>query len=233
MSELRQKPTVIDDMKTLFSPLKGVMGIAAALAFGLFMTSANVAEPQPELAIGSKAPLADVLMMNVNGTQMSLNTAAGPNGLLVVFSCNTCPFVVGNGEKSDGWEGRYNATARFAKENGVSMVLVNSNEAKRDNHDSMEAMKSHAKENSYGMPYLLDANHQLADAFGALKTPHVYLFDGDMNLVYRGSIDDNVSDADAVTERYVQDAIAAVAAGKPVTVSETKAIGCSIKRVSK
>lgn len=220
-------------MNFLLSPIKGALGVASALALGVFMTSAGLAEPQPELAIGSKAPLADVLMMNVNGTQMSLNTAAGPNGLLVVFSCNTCPFVVGNGEKSDGWEGRYNETAIFAKENGVSMVLVNSNEAKRDNHDSMDAMKVHARTNNYGMPYLLDANHQLADAFGALKTPHVYLFDGDMNLVYRGSIDDNVSDAGAVSERYVQDAITAVANGKPVGVAETKAIGCSIKRVSK
>ena len=220
-------------MNFLLSPIKRALGVASVLALGVFMTSAGIAEPQPELAIGSKAPLADVLMMNVNGTQMSLNTAAGPNGLLVVFSCNTCPFVVGNGEKSDGWEGRYNETARFAKENGVAMVLVNSNEAKRDNHDSMDAMKAHVKDNNYGMPYLLDANHQLADAFGALKTPHVYLFDGDMNLVYRGSIDDNVSDAEAVSERYVQDAITAVANGKPVGVAETKAIGCSIKRVSK
>lgn len=220
-------------MNTFLSPFKGALGVAVALSFGLFLTSANIAEPQPELAIGSKAPLADVMMMNVNGTQMSLNSAAGPNGLLVVFSCNTCPFVVGNGEKSDGWEGRYNETAVFAKENGVSMVLVNSNEAKRDNHDSMDAMKVHARENNYGMPYLLDANHQLADAFGALKTPHVYLFDSNMNLVYRGSIDDNVSDADAVSEHYVQDAITAVANGKPVATAETKAIGCSIKRVSK
>ena len=154
-------------MNFLLSPIKGALGVASALALGVFMTSAGLTEPQPELAIGSKAPLADVLMMNVNGTQMSLNTAAGPNGLLVVFSCNTCPFVVGNGEKSDGWEGRYNETAIFAKENGVSMVLVNSNEAKRDNHDSMDAMKVHARTNNYGMPYLLDANHQLADAFGA------------------------------------------------------------------
>lgn len=220
-------------MNSFLSPFKGALGVAVALSFGLFLTSANLAEPQPELAIGSKAPLADVMMMNVNGTQMSLNSAAGPNGLLVVFSCNTCPFVVGNGEKSDGWEGRYNETAIFAKENGVSMVLVNSNEAKRDNHDSMDAMKVHARENNYGMPYLLDANHQLADAFGALKTPHVYLFDSNMNLVYRGSIDDNVNDADAVSERYVQDAITAVTNGKPVAVAETKAIGCSIKRVSK
>ena len=220
-------------MNVLNPPRKGAVGIACALALGFFMTSAGIAEPQPELAIGSKAPLAEGLMMNVNGKEMSLNSAAGPNGLLVVFSCNTCPFVVGNGMKSDGWEGRYNETASFAKENGVAMVLVNSNEAKRYNHDSMEAMKAHAKENKYGMPYLLDANHELADAFGALKTPHVYLFDGDMALVYRGSIDNNVSDAEAVTEHYVKDAIAALAKGKTIAVSETKAIGCSIKRVSK
>ncbi|HBP45840.1 MAG TPA: thioredoxin family protein [Flavobacteriales bacterium] len=224
---------VNDNMNVLNPPRKGAVGIACALALGFFMTSAGIAEPQPELAIGSKAPLAEGLMMNVNGKEMSLNSAAGPNGLLVVFSCNTCPFVVGNGMKSDGWEGRYNETASFAKENGVAMVLVNSNEAKRDNHDSMEAMKAHAKENKYGMPYLLDSNHELADAFGALKTPHVYLFNGDMTLVYRGSIDNNVSDAEAVTEHYVKDAIAALAKGKTIAVSETKAIGCSIKRVSK
>jgi len=226
--------TVTDTMTNIFTPLRAALGVTALAAFGLLLTSASPAfEPQPELAIGAKAPLADALMMNVNGTQMSLNTAAGPNGVLVVFSCNTCPFVIGNGEKSDGWEGRYNETAAFAKENGVSMVLINSNEAKRDNHDSMEAMKEHAKTNNYGMPYLLDSGHRLADAFGALKTPHVYLFDNNMTLVYRGAIDDNVSDADAVESHYVQDAISALAAGKPVSVSETKAVGCSIKRVAK
>lgn len=220
-------------MKTLLFPLKATLGVALICSIGIFLTSAGTVDPQPELPVGAKAPLADQMMMNVNGTQMSLNTAVGPNGLLVVFSCNTCPFVIGNGEKSDGWEGRYNETAIFAKENGVSMVLVNSNEAKRDNHDSMKAMKEHAKENNYGMPYLLDAEHQLADAFGALKTPHVYLFDADMTLVYRGSLDDNVNDASAVKEHYVKDAITAVVNGKPCTVPETKAIGCSIKRVSK
>lgn len=204
----------------------------ALMIFGLALVSANINEPQPEMPIGSKAPLADVLMSNVNGTQMSLKTAAGPNGLLVVFSCNTCPFVVGNGEKSDGWEGRYNETSAFAKENGVSMVLVNSNEAKRDNHDSMEAMIKHARAEGYNMPYLLDEGHRLADAFGALKTPHVYLFDKNMVLVYRGAIDDNVSDASAVENEYVKDAISALKAGQPCPVAETPAVGCSIKRVS-
>ena len=67
MNELRRKPTVIDDMNFLLSPIKGALGVASALALGVFITSAGIAEPQPELAIGSKAPLADVLMMNVNG----------------------------------------------------------------------------------------------------------------------------------------------------------------------
>ena len=116
---------------------------AVAIFTAAFLTSAGfpVNEPQPELAIGAKAPLADAAMANVDGTMMTLESAAGPNGLLVVFSCNTCPFVVGNGSKSDGWEGRYNATNEAAQRMGVGMVLVNSNEAKRDNHDSMEAMQ--------------------------------------------------------------------------------------------
>ena len=219
-------------MNFLLSPIKGALGVASALALGVFMTSAGLVEPQPELSIGSKAPLADVLMMNVNSTQMSLNTAAGPNGLLVVFSCNTCPFVVGNGEKSDGWEGRYNETAIFAKENGVSMVLVNSNEAKRKGDDSLEAMKAHAREAGYIMPYVADYGHKLADAFGARTTPHVYLFDAEFRLVYRGSIDDNVNAADEVKETYLQDAITKMVEGKKVKPAITKAIGCSIKRVS-
>ena len=111
------------------------------------------------------------------------------------------------------------------------MVLINSNEAKRDNHDSMEAMQSHSKEQGYSMPYLMDSKHALADAFGALKTPHVYLLDQDMTLIYRGSLDDNVSDAEAVTSFYAMDAMAAASKGKPCEVSTTKAIGCSIKRV--
>jgi hypothetical protein len=149
----------------------------------------------------------------------------------VVFSCNTCPFVVGNGTKSDGWEGRYNSTYQVAERMGIGMVLVNSNEAKRDNHDSMEAMQEHAKAEGYSMPYLLDKAHQVADAFGALKTPHVYLFDKDMTLVYRGSLDDNVSDASAVEANYILDAMTAMKRGKKCDVAETKAIGCSIKRV--
>lgn len=206
---------------------------ATAILIGGALTSAGLPsnEPQPELEIGAKAPLTDAAMANIDGTMMSLASAAGPNGLLVVFSCNTCPFVVGNGTKSDGWEGRYNSTYQVAERMGIGMALVNSNEAKRDNHDSMDAMQEHAKAENYKMPYLLDKAHRVADAFGALKTPHVYLFDKNMTLVYRGSLDDNVSDASAVESNYVVDAMTSMKRGEKCDVAETKAIGCSIKRV--
>jgi peroxiredoxin len=95
----------------------------------------------------------------------------------------------------------------------------------------MEAMQEHAKAEGYKMPYLMDKAHRVADAFGALKTPHVYLFNKDMELVYRGSLDDNVSDASAVQANYVMDAMTALKKGKVCDVAETKAIGCSIKRI--
>ena len=219
-------------MNNFFKKPFALLG-ATTIVAGFFFLSAGlpVIEPQPELAIGAKAPFADAAMSNVDGSMMTLESAAGPNGLLVVFSCNTCPFVVGNGTKSDGWEGRYNSTNQMAERMGIGMVLVNSNEAKRDNHDSMEAMQERAKAEGYEMPYLLDKAHRIADAFGALKTPHVYLFDKDMMLVYRGSLDDNVSDASAVQDNYIMDAMTSLKRGKACDVAETKAIGCSIKRM--
>ena len=209
------------------------LSVCALLAAGLLLSSASLSPSAlvEQLSIGDTAPMTDVKMANTDGSMISLSDAAGENGLLVVFSCNTCPFVVGNGSKSDGWEGRYNQTAEKAEALGFGMVLINSNEAKRGNHDSMEAMEAHSSEQAYAMPYLVDENHKLADAFGAMKTPHVYLFDKNMKLAYRGSLDDNVSDAQAVTATYALDAMAALSEGKPCELAETKAIGCSIKRI--
>ena len=220
-------------MKSMTPAPRFFLAAFSLLFAGLFFSSAslNNMEPQPELAIGAKAPMSDVLLQNIDGTFLSLEGAAGKNGLLVVFSCNTCPFVIGNGTKSDGWEGRYNETAAKAEAYGFNMMLINSNEAKRDHHDSVEAMRTHAKEQGYTMPYLVDTDHTIADAFGALKTPHVFLFNNKMELVYRGSIDDNVSNAAAVESFYVLDAMAEASIGKPCSVPETKAMGCSIKRV--
>src|ERR1051325_7440004 len=126
---------------------------------------------------GSACPMADAKMKGTDGSEKSLSDIKSTNGLLVVFSCNTCPFVIGNGEDSEGWDGRYNAVYDKAVQAKVGMVLVNSNHAKRGNGDSMEDMIARVKKKGFKMPYVLDEESALANAFGAKTTPHVFLFD--------------------------------------------------------
>ncbi|MFK7756353.1 MAG: redoxin domain-containing protein [Flavobacteriales bacterium] len=181
------------------------------------------------LEIGAKAPMTNVKMMDVSGESLALEDIKKENGLLVVFSCNTCPFVVGG--KGEGWEGRYNDVHLRCEKNRVGMVLVNSNEAKREGDDSFEEMKSHAKEQGYQSYYVVDENSALADAFGAKTTPHVYMFNGDMELVYKGAIDDNVESSEEVKEEWLIDALNNLGAGKEIDPNSTRQLGCSIKRV--
>ena len=194
-------------------------------------TFTNPVAAQEELAIGDKAPLMDYKMTNIDGQSWSLLDLSGKSGILVVFTCNTCPFVVGREGKSEGWENRYNEVINYARKRDVATVLVNSNEAKRKGDDSLEEMKKLALASGYLAPYLVDVGHKLADGFGARTTPHVYLFDGEFRLVYRGAIDDNVNAADEVTERYLENAITRMVNGKKAKPAVTKAVGCSIKRV--
>ena len=204
----------------------------AAFVCGMTLTASAQSTEIIQLNPGDKAPSADMKLTNIDGQDWSLIDIAGENGLLVMFSCNTCPFVVGREGRSEGWEGRYNEVAGIAREQGIGTVLVNSNEDKRKGDDSLEQMKLHAMEAGYIMPYVVDYGHKLADAFGARTTPHVYLFDSDFRLVYRGSIDDNVNSSDEVKEQYLQNAIERMVEGKKIKPAVTKAIGCSIKRVS-
>ena len=184
-----------------------------------------------EQAIGEKAPMITAPMMGIDGNANTLLDLKGDKGLLVIFSCNTCPFVVGNGSKTEGWEGRYNGLAELAESLDIGMVVVNSNEAKREGDDSLAAMKEHAKEAGYTMPYLVDEGSKLANACGARTTPHVYLYNSKLELAYRGSIDDNVNRSEEVKERYLHMAMQRMAEGKKIKTTETKAIGCSIKRI--
>lgn len=179
--------------------------------------------------LGDKAPMINYDMKATDGNMYSLEKMAKENGLLVVFSCNTCPFVVGN-HKNEGWQGRYNDLQKICDQNNVGMVLVNSNEGKRADEDSYEAMVIHAKQERYNSLYVMDSNSKLADAFSANTTPHVYLLDGDMKLRYTGAIDDNVKKSSEVKAYYVQDAIKNMSNGKAINPAETKNIGCSIKR---
>ncbi len=199
-----------------------LLATAAALAI-------TAHDPLTELVIGAPMPAADKAMKNVMGGDQSLSAIKGENGLLVVFSCNTCPFVVGS-EGSAGWEGRYPEIGAFCQKNKVGFALVNSNSAKRDAGDSFADMQAHYKEKGYNTHYLLDEDNVVADAFAARTTPHVFLFNKDLKLVYKGAIDDNVDDPKAVTKHYLTDAINSLVAGKAIDPATTKNLGCSIKR---
>ncbi len=203
------------------------------LLFSLALMSLSFMHGQTTetLAIGSAAPAVDVKMTDISGGQYSLYDLKKSGGLLVIFSCNGCPFVVGS-EGSEGWEGRYDELREVAEKNNIGMALINSNEAKRAKGDDLKSMKSRAEDYGFAKcKYLLDVNSAVANAFFARTTPHVYLFDGNMKLVYKGAIDDNVDDSKKVKEPYLKNAIADLTAGKKIKPEETKPVGCSIKRV--
>jgi peroxiredoxin len=177
------------------------------------------------LPIGAAMPMTDVPMKDVTGKDITLGAAKTKAGLLVMFSCNTCPYVIKNQERTL-------EACKFAKKNGLGIVIVNSNEALRGDEDSYDAMKAYAKEQGYDWHYLVDPKSSLADAFGANRTPECFLFDKDAKLVYHGAIDDNPSDASNVTRKHLQEAITEMNGGKEISVKESRSVGCTIKRKS-
>jgi thioredoxin-related protein len=204
--------------KILFSALA-----ISAIALVAFTTIGN--ENYKTLSIGDKAPMTSAKMKNINGEKLNLDGLAKDKGTLVVFTCNTCPFVI-------QWEDRYPEVAKLAAKNGIGVALINSNEAKRKGDDSIEEMKKHAAEKGYGeLAYLVDEKSALANAFGAKTTPHIFLFDKDWKLVYEGAIDDNSKSAKGVEATYLKDALNNLKDGTEINPNNTKAIGCSIKRV--
>ena len=175
-----------------------------------------------ELDLGSILPLGDIKMADISGKDVSLNDAKGKNGLLVIFSCNTCPWVI-------AWEDRYVELAETYKDKGVGIVAINSNEKQFETVDSMKEMQAHAKEQGYNFYYTMDNGSKLASEFGATRTPHIYLFDNKDKLVYRGAIDDNARKPDKVENTYLADAIDNMLAGSAIDPAATKALGCAIK----
>ena len=191
--------------------------VAVVLAAALASASAGLA-----LEIGDALPAGGVKMKNIDGSKHSLASTMGPKGLLVVFSCNHCPWV-------QRWESRMVDLGNAYSAKGIGVIAVNSNDTVEFPDDGFEQMQARAKEKGYAFPYVVDATSDVARAFGATKTPEAYLFDAQGKLVYTGTIDDNARDAAAVTAPYLKDALEAVASGTAVTMAKTKALGCSIK----
>ncbi|MFM7566527.1 MAG: redoxin family protein [Flavobacteriales bacterium] len=182
-----------------------------------------------QLKVKNKAPLSTLSMRSTQQADYRLEQLIQKNGLLVIFSCNSCPFVVGS-DDFPGWEKQYDTLYALAQQNQIGMVLLNSNEGKREGADSFEEMMRHAASMNYRMPYLVDVNSVIADAFGAKTTPHVYLFDETLTLIYTGSIDNTWDKLRTKDEHYLMDALAAKGAGKKIKINTTDPKGCGIKR---
>jgi peroxiredoxin len=181
---------------------------------------ATINEPLP---IGSTLPKPEVKMKNINGKDISFNDAMGKNGLLVMFSCNTCPVV-------HKYQSRINEVSKWALDNNIGVILLNPNEAYRENGDSYDDMKNYAKENGFNWYYVVDEKSAMADAFGATRTPEVFLFSTGKKLVYHGAIDDS-QNPDKVNRKHLMIAYEEMLAGKDVSLNKTKSVGCTIKRI--
>ena len=199
-------------MKKLLFNLIGFATLTA-LAF-------TVSEP---LQIGSPLPKADLKLKDISGKEIAMQEVKKDMGLLVMFSCNTCPYVIKNQQRTIG-------IGEYAQKMKIGVIVLNSNEALRGNEDSYTAMKDYAKAQQYKWNYVVDKNNEVADAFGANRTPECFLFDKNLKLVYHGAIDDNPSNADAVVKEHLKNAINELTAGKEITVKESRSVGCSIKR---
>lgn len=195
------------------------------LSFAAILTLMAFRFLPDELSIGSSLPSPALKMKDVSGKEFSFNDVKKKNGLLVVFSCNTCPWVIKNQQvATDGYS--------YALSKEIGVIVLNSNETQRSGDDSKERMKDYAKEQQYKWPYVMDDNSVMADAFGAKVTPECYLFDKDMKLVYHGAITDNPKTPSESTRDHLKVAVDELVTGKTVSLTKSKAMGCSIKRKS-
>jgi hypothetical protein len=202
---------------------KKLIAYSALVALTVTLFSFMRLAPGPELALNAAIPMADVKMKDVSGKTVSLGESKTDKGLLVIFSCNTCPYVKLS-------EKRIKEYSDWCLSNGLGCVIINSNEAQRSEADSFDEMSKYYTSQGLKCPYVVDEKSALADAFGATRTPQCFLFNA-KGLVYKGAIDNNVKDAAAVTEPWLKNALASVAKGEMPKMQESKSIGCTIKRV--
>lgn len=167
----------------------------------------------------------DFTLKDVDGDMVSLSDYKEAKGFIVIFTCNTCPFAVASEDRIIALDNEY-------KSKGYPVIAINPNDPVVQPDDTYELMQAKAKEKGFTFPYLYDAKDKVYAAYGATKTPHVYLLQKEKgkNIVkYIGAIDDNVRNAEAVKVPFLANAIDELLAGKEVSVKETKAIGCTIK----
>ncbi|WP_166244863.1 thioredoxin family protein [Paenibacillus turpanensis] len=172
------------------------------------------------LALGNQAP--DFSLPATDGKTYSLNDFADAKALVVFFTCNHCPYVIGSNEVT-------RETADRFKDQGVRFVGINSNSVNTYAEDSFEHMVEEMNKHNYPWVYLRDESQDVARAYGALRTPHFYVFDENRKLVYTGRGVDQPRDTSKMTVNDLANVLEEVVAGKPVTTPLTNPIGCNVK----
>ncbi len=200
--------------------MKHLFGKLILTFFTITLISATPPTVDDVYKIGEQAT--DFSLKNIDGKMVSLASLKGVKGYIVIFTCNTCPYAV-------MYEDRIIELHNKFAPLGYPVVAINPNDPEVKPGDSFAAMQARAKEKSFPFNYLFDEKQNVYPAFGAVRTPHVFLLDANRYIRYIGAIDDNAQDASAVTTFYLQDAIMALQAGNNPDPSETKAIGCTIK----
>jgi peroxiredoxin len=171
------------------------------------------------IAIAQTAP--SFSLPGIDGRDHSLDDYRDARALVLVQSCNHCPYV-------QAWEGRLIAIQQDYAERGVRVVAIASNDTTNRPEDSFEQMQLRAQEQGFNFDYLYDESQDIARALGSERTPEVFVFDADRRLVYHGAIDDS-RDETAVAAHYLRDALDAVLAGSAPAVADTPAVGCTVK----
>jgi len=202
--------------------MKKITPLALALAGGLLLSTYGDAQDSGGISIGDQAPMRTHQMRNVDGSQVSIRSAAGEQGTLVIFTCNHCPWA-------QRWESRIVSIGNTYRSRGVGVIAINSNDPAEYEEDDFEHMQQRHRVAGMQFPYVVDETSNVARRFGASRTPEVFLFDDNGRLVYHGAIDDNARDADAVEHHYLKDALDAMLASRRITEAETRSVGCSIK----
>ncbi len=189
----------------------------------LAVTSLRASDLPEGVTIGDKAP--DFVLMNVDSQRVGLASYVNAEGVILIFTCNHCPF-------SKAYEDRIIALHAKYGPQGWPVLAINPNDPTVEPEDSFEGMQQRAKDKGFTFAYAFDATQNVAKAYGARRTPHVFLLRKTKTgfvVEYIGAIDDNPRDAAAVEEKFLEEALAALKAGKPVAKPTTKAIGCTIK----
>ena len=191
------------------------------LAVVALTTAAFTLKPVAGYAVGDT--ISDFKLKNVDGDFLSLSDYDDAKGFIIIFTCNACPYSVANEDRIIALNDKY-------EDSGYPVIAINPNNPIAVPEESMEKMKIRSDEKGFNFPYLLDEGQKVYPRFGATKTPHVYIVTkNDMKVQYIGAIDNSSKDEDAVTEKYVENAVDALLTNKKIEKTTTVAIGCSIK----